>query len=243
MMLRTLRPRCAIHSLRPAAQRSFISLPGAEPQHLTATRILPYPASKLYTVIADIDSYSSFLPYCIGSRVTKWSAPDANGKKWPAEADLSVGWGGYEETFTSKTFCVPGSIVEALGGSAVTTLSSAQLPHYSAIDTPGPSNSTFTSLSTSWTIRPFHFKPPPVSGTPQTNNTHEEAREQTEVHLVLDFEFKNPIYAALSKAVAPKVAGIMIEAFEVRARELLDGPAARVRGRDPLQSHFEKGEA
>lgn len=249
-MFRTLRPTATSaihHSFRPAqrtfrpAQRSFISLPGTEPQHLTATRILPYPSSKLYTLIADIDSYSSFVPYCTGSKVTKWSAPDANGNKWPAEADLSVGWGGYEETFTSKNFCVPGSIVEALSGSAVTNLPKSQLLHYSAVDTPGPPNDTFTNLSTRWSIRPFHYKPPPASGSPQVDNTHEAAREQTEVHLVLDFEFKNPVYGALSKALAPKIAGIMIEAFEVRARALLDGPGARVKGKDPLEEHFKAG--
>ncbi|RDW68499.1 cyclase family protein [Coleophoma crateriformis] len=236
-MFRTLRPRSALRTIK-TCERSFITFPGTEPQHLTATRILPYPSSKLYNIVADIDSYSEFLPYCIGSKVTKWSNPDQNGKRWPAEADLSVGWGGYEETFTSKNFCVPDSIVEALGGSATTTLPKSDLPNYTAIDTPGPSNTTFSSLSTRWTLRPFHYKPPPAQGDPRTDNTNEDAREQTEVHLVLDFEFKNPIYAALSKAVAPKVAGMMIEAFEKRARRLLDGPGARVSGRDPLGEHF-----
>ena len=54
------------------------------------------------------------------------------------------------------------------------------------------------------------------------------ARDQTEVHLSMDFQFSNPVYAALTKAVAPKIAGVMIEAFEVRARTLLDGPGATV---------------
>jgi len=66
-------------------------------------------------------------------------------------------------------------------------------------------------------------------------------REQTEVHLTLDFEFSNAIYAALSKAVAPKVAGIMIEAFEVRARKLLDGPGGAVREKIPLDGAFSAG--
>lgn len=75
-------------------------------------------------------------------------------------------------------------------------------------------------------VKPFHYKPP--SGEPRTDKREYPAREQTEVHLSLDFQFSNPIYAALSKAVAPKVAGIMIDAFEVRARKLLDGPGANV---------------
>lgn len=66
------------------------------------------------------------------------------------------------------------------------------------------------------------------------NNTVHPSREQTEVHLSLEFQFSNPIYAALSKAVAPKIAGVMIEAFEVRARKLLEGPGATVEVRDVL---------
>lgn len=46
------------------------------------------------------------------------------------------------------------------------------------------------------------------------------------MNLVIEFQFANPLYTALSKAVAPQVAPKMIEAFELRARKLLDGPGA-----------------
>jgi coenzyme Q-binding protein COQ10 len=226
-ILRSL-PRASNLSFKPT-RRTFITLPGTEPQSLTATRILPYSSKSLYTLIADVDSYSTFLPYCVSSRVTKWSSPDSNSKRWPAEADLTVGWGGYEETFTSRLYCVPGSIVEALGGEAVTTIPHSQLSHNSETleaEKTARANNIFQSITTRWTVKPFHYKPPTVD--PQTNKSEQPPREQTEVHLSLDFQFSNPVYAALSKAVAPKVAGIMIEAFEVRARKLLDGPRAAV---------------
>ncbi|KAJ5035381.1 uncharacterized protein L3040_007851 [Drepanopeziza brunnea f. sp. 'multigermtubi'] len=220
-LLQTARPASTLCSLKPTARRSFITLPGTEVQSLKATRILPYKSSSLYTLIADVDSYSSFLPYCQGSRVTKWSDPDKNGKRWPSEADLKVGWGGYEETFTSRLFCVPGSTVEALGGEATTSLSRGDLEHHAAtMDAPAIASSIFQSMRTVWMLRPFHYKPP--SGRPQTDTAEHPARDRTEVHLKIDFQFSNPIYAALSKAVAPKVAGIMIEAFELRARRILD---------------------
>lgn len=206
-------------------RNTFITLPGTEPQSLSASRILPYKSTSLYKVIADIDSYSDFLPYCIESKVNKWSEPDADGRKWPSEADLKVGWGGYEETFTSRLFCVPGSVVEALGGEAVTDIPKSEIAHHSAtFNAPAMASPIFQSLSTRWTVKPFHYKPP--TGRPQTDKTEHPARDQTEVFLTIDFQFANPIYAALSKAVAPKVAGIMIEAFEVRARKLLDRPGA-----------------
>lgn len=225
-LLRTVRPVSTFNAFRCSqASRSFITLPGTEAQSLTTTRILPYKSSCLYTLIADVDSYSKFLPYCLDSKVTKWSSADANGKQWPSEADLKVGWGGYEEVFTSRLFCVPGSVVEALGGETLTQLPKADLSHHSAtFDAPATANGIFQSLSTRWTVKPFHYKPP--TGNPRTDMTEHAPRDQTEVHLSIDFQFSNPIYAALSKAVAPKVAGIMIEAFELRARKLLDGPGA-----------------
>lgn len=70
------------------------------------------------------------------------------------------------------------------------------------------------------------YKPPPA-GDPRTEEAELPARDQTEVHLSIEFQFANPIYAALSKAVAPKVAGVMIEAFEARARKVLDGQGSR----------------
>lgn len=194
-------------------RRSFITLPGTEAQSLSTTRVLPYKASSLYDLVADIDSYSTFVPYCQSSRVTKWSAPDANGRRWPSQADLTVGWGGFEETFTSRLFCIPGEVVEALGGEAVTRLPRSAVSHHAAsFDAPATANSIFQSLSTRWTIRPIHSKDPGIL----------RARDQTEVSLNIEFQFSNPIYAALSKAVTPKIAGIMIESFEKRARELLD---------------------
>jgi len=240
-MLRTLRPTAiAIRPFKPQAPRKFITIPGTESQSLSATRILPYQSSSLYKLIADIDSYSSFLPYCQKSTITQWSSPDSNGDRWPSEADLTIGWGGYEETFTSKLLCVPGSIVEALGGEAVTSIPRSSVSHHSeTFDAPAQANTIFRSLNTRWNIKPFHYKPP--SGHPQTDKAVHPAREQTEVHLTLEFQFANPIYAALSKAVAPKVAGIMIEAFEQRARKLLDGPGAAVKEEDPLEKHFSAG--
>jgi len=239
-MLQTLRPVSRIHSLKPHARRNFINLPGINAQSLSATRILPYKSSSVYTLIADVDTYSTFLPYCLDSKVTKWSSPDKNGQRWPSEADLKIGWGGYEETFTSRLFCVPGSVVEALGGEAVTTLSRTELEHHSStIDAPATANHIFQTISTRWTVKPFHYKPP--TGVPQSDKTQHPARDQTEVHLTLDFQFSSPIYAALSKAVAPKVAGMIIEAFEVRARKLLDGPGAAVQEQSTKNRAFAYG--
>lgn len=85
-------------------------------------------------------------------------------------------------------------------------------------------NSLFKSLTTRWTLRSFPFKPLPPSGKPpQEGSASLPSRARTEVDLTIEVQFANPVYAALSQAAAPKVAGILVEAFEKRAKEIL-GP-------------------
>jgi coenzyme Q-binding protein COQ10 len=68
--------------------------------------------------------------------------------------------------------------------------------------------------------------------------TEHPLRDWTEVYLTIDFQFSNPIYAVLSKAVTPKVASVMIEAFEIRASRLLDGSGSAMQKEHPLNSAF-----
>lgn len=225
----------------------------ATPQTLTATRILPYPAAALYALIADIPTYPSFVPYCTTASTITLSAPDPLlGKRWPRIADLSVGWGPYNERFRSRVFCLPNTILESVAGEARCSIPAKELPHYhnegeaesgagergeklnvdsseSRLDddlarssADGINTSIFTSLLSRWTLREFPFKPPPPNGTLlQEGLAGEPSGRRTEVGLVIEVQFASPVYAALSQAAAPKVAGIMIEAFEKRAQEVL----------------------
>ncbi|MCJ1292073.1 hypothetical protein MMC34_003623 [Xylographa carneopallida] len=206
--------------------RPFVSNPLApSPQTLSATRTLPYAASALYALIADIASYPSFLPYCTASRITSWSAPyPGTSTRYPRSASLTVGFQSYSETFHSHVFCAPDTAVEAVCGAARTTLQARELPHYAdgadeePVDTANP---LFTSLLTRWSLRSFPYKPPPASGRPQVDNAPAESKPRTEVSLSIEVQFASALYAALSQAAAPKVAGLMVEAFERRAREVL----------------------
>lgn len=199
-----------------------LPLPGSEVIKLSESRILPYTPATLYSIISDVDKYKSFIPYCQESRVTKWSQPDKEGKRWPEQADLKVGWGGIEETYTSKLFCLPGKIVEALGGSAKTSLSKEQLQHHTQafIDAPATSNAMFKKMATKWEVNDF-------------------GEGRTKVDLDIEFQFSNPLYGALSKAVAPKLAETMIEAFEKRAREVL-GSGERANSSGGRQNPFSR---
>ncbi|KKY17890.1 putative polyketide cyclase dehydrase [Diplodia seriata] len=216
------------------------------PQHLTATRTLPYPSAAIYNIIADVSSYHSFLPYCQRSEVTEWSRPDAAaGRRWPARATLAVGWGGISEAFASKIYCVPGEIVEAVGGRSRTRLLPEQIAHHdfpAENAPPDDQGEILTHLLTRWTVSPFPYQPPQATGAaaklgegvgsgdspanpidPQKPASG-QAKEQTRVSLVIEFAFANPLYGTMVTAVTPMVANMMIEAFEKRVEKLLNGP-------------------
>ena len=57
-------------------------------------KILPYARQDVYNVVADIEKYPQFLPWCVGLRVTDRSGP-------VVKADLMVGFRSFRETFTS----------------------------------------------------------------------------------------------------------------------------------------------
>lgn len=158
------------------ARRPFLTL-ATGPLRFSETRAFPYAPGPLYTLVSDINSYHKFLPYCLGSNVTKYSDPDS----LPTEADLRVGWGAYDETFRSNVLCEPEKLIVRADASR---------------------NELFQTLKTRWEIR-------------------QRAEGGSDVALHIEFQFRNPVYAALSGAVAPKIVGIMVAAFERRAKDVL----------------------
>jgi coenzyme Q-binding protein COQ10 len=163
-----------------------------------------------------VPSYSSFLPYCHRSEITKWSSPDAEyGRRWPSEGILTSGFGGITESFVSRVYCVPGRYVESVGGDTNTSLRPDMIAHHleggekQSGRTEGE-NGLLTHLRSKWTI--------------------EAMRDgETQVSLAVEFAFSNPMYAALSGGVAPKVAEFMIRAFEKRVKEVLERNPEMVR--------------
>lgn len=179
--------------------------PSQPPQTLTATRNLPYAHAPIYSIIADVSSYASFLPYCESSTVTSWSAPDPTySRRWPSEGRLTVGFKGLSEEFTSRVYCIPGRVVESVGGTTSTSLPADEIRHHGTegAQAKGEEGGLLTHLRSRWSITPL-------------------AEEKTQVSLALEFAFANPIYTALSAGVAPKVAELMVKAFEERVHLLL----------------------
>lgn len=174
-------------------RRTFLDsvFPPNKPLTINVSRTLPYPREKLYDMIADVDAYSSFLPYCQHSRVTKWSKPDGAGRAWPTEGDLTVGFGPITQSYTSRIVCVPGRSIEALSGRQE--------------GIPGPAGSPFESLVTKWTVQDAIVK---RIGTWST------------VDLDLTMRLADPLVQMMLSKVVDETATKMIDAFEQRARDL-----------------------
>lgn len=129
-------------------------------------------------------------------------------------------------------------MLEAVAGDAESTIAKSKLAHYyedpeheDDAEKSSGNRSIFTSLLTRWTFKEFPFKPAPPDGkTPQEGSASTPSSPRTEVNLVLEVRFASAVYSALSQAAAPKVAGMMIEAFEKRATVVLGqghGPGSR----------------
>jgi coenzyme Q-binding protein COQ10 len=58
-------------------------------------RVLPYTPEQLFQLVADIDKYPQFLPWCVGARIRK---REGN----VILADLAIGFKMYRERFTSR---------------------------------------------------------------------------------------------------------------------------------------------
>ncbi|ROW02781.1 hypothetical protein VSDG_01788 [Cytospora chrysosperma] len=169
-----------------------------KPLTINVTRTLPYPRSKLYDLIVDVDSYSSFLPYCQHSLVTAWSNPEPSspppGRRWPTEGELTIGFGPITQSYTSRIVCVPGRSVEALSGR-----------DESSIKKRDGDRNPFKSLVTKWTV---------------ADEVVKREGDWTKVDLDLSMLFADPMVQMMLGKMADDMATKMIEAFEQRAREL-----------------------
>ncbi|KAJ9148404.1 hypothetical protein NKR23_g5026 [Pleurostoma richardsiae] len=204
---------------RPSPQatpaRPFLTSTTSAPQTISVRRVLPYDRHALFGLIADVDSYSSFLPYCVASRVTAWTPPDADGRRWPSRADLTVGFAALTQSYTSHLRCVPGDYVQAVSGEGV------------GVAEGSPGGGVFRSLVTRWTVRPAGGsgggeKTAAPAATPAPGTGPEIKRDWTEVDLSIRYQFANPLLAVTMASVADSMAGMMINAFEERAAELFE---------------------
>ncbi len=58
-------------------------------------KVLPYTAEQMFDLVADVGKYPQFLPWCAGARVRSHTETEL-------VADLTIGFGPFRESFTSR---------------------------------------------------------------------------------------------------------------------------------------------
>jgi coenzyme Q-binding protein COQ10 len=65
------------------------------------TRVLPYTPAQIYNLVADVERYPEFLPWCVACRITRRESPTA------FTAELAVGFNMVREKFLSRVSLTP----------------------------------------------------------------------------------------------------------------------------------------
>lgn len=69
------------------------------------TKIVPYTPEQLFALVADVGKYPQFLPWCVAARV-KSRTPEME------VADLTIGFGPFRESFTSRVMLHPPELIK-----------------------------------------------------------------------------------------------------------------------------------
>ena len=69
---------------------------------LAQQKLVPYTPQQLYALVADVGKYPKFLPWCVGARVRSRVGN-------LMVADLTIGFGPFRESFTSRVTLLPGT--------------------------------------------------------------------------------------------------------------------------------------
>lgn len=74
------------------------------PRH-AERRTLPYTVEQMFALVADVNRYPEFLPWCVGARITKRGQDEF----W---ADLVIGFKLFREKFTSHVVLTPNARID-----------------------------------------------------------------------------------------------------------------------------------
>ncbi|KAJ7700047.1 dehydrase and lipid transport-domain-containing protein [Mycena rosella] len=180
---------------------------GSEVQTYHEQKTLPYTRQQLYNVVSDVRSYHHFIPFCSASRVL--SATDETRIPILLDAELTVQFLAFKESYVSRVTCIPLESVQAVASS---------------------STPLFKELTTTWRFQAIPSREPP-SAPPSSfdGGLSERATDSaaTLASLDLAFAFASPIHAAVSSSFFGQVSKLMVNAFEERCAEVYGGGARK----------------
>lgn len=182
------------------------------------TKRLPYSKKQLYTLIADVEEYPKFLPYCLesnvishkalkGGRATNQVNKDAKpwmhggyaGETHLLKQELVIGFKSFEERYTSQVECRKWEMVKATAG-----------------DSP-----LFKCLTSTWTFR----SPEEIS----SKQVPTRLDQSTYVSLQLAFAFASPLHAAVGEYFWKSVSEKMVLAYLTRIEKVYGKPTHEAR--------------
>lgn len=184
------------------------------------TKRLPYSKEQLYGVIADVEAYPQFVPFCTGSnvysvqslgdsspseasadgRLKPWLKGGYSGETHLLESELVVGFKSFDERYVSRVECRKWDMVKA-------TASHSKL---------------FKHLTSTWT-----FKSPAEISFPQSVLETRVGASQTNstyISLHLAFAFSSPVHAVASEVLWKAVSERMVSSFEARVLQVHGPP-------------------
>lgn len=114
-------------------RRQFFSL-SSQPHRYQESKFFRYSQKELYEVVADVQSYHLFVPFCTQSRILSRRTQERDGKQvLLMDAELTAGFMSFSESYVSKVTCLPFESVQAVASS---------------------STPLFKTLDTTWRFRP-----------------------------------------------------------------------------------------
>jgi len=72
-------------------------------------RVLPYTPQQLFDLVADVERYPTFLPWCLAVRIRK---RETEGIVETSISDMVIGFKVFREHFTSRVTCTPGHRID-----------------------------------------------------------------------------------------------------------------------------------
>ena len=170
----------------------------------------------MYEIVADVGSYNKFVPFCTRSKVLSRRKPLKDPKLpdgFNMDAELTVGFLSFTESYVSKVTCSPyDSVKVSLGPRGMLHFRETNAAH-SRKAVASSSTPLFKTLETTWKFEPIAN----ASG----------GKESTLVKYDISFAFANPLHAAISAKFFGQVSGLMLAAFEDRCEEVYGLGASR----------------
>ncbi|KAM0749962.1 hypothetical protein T439DRAFT_326846 [Meredithblackwellia eburnea MCA 4105] len=164
----------------------------------TEHRVLPYPAKQLYKVIADVDSYAQFLPFATRSEVL---TAECLGK---TSKTSEKGW--LKDGQEGEKWDLEAELRVGAMGFEEGYVSKVETVKWKEVTAQAKDSTIFSHLLTKWSLSPVPTSP----------------SETTNVSLHLSYSFSSPLHAAVVSAAWEKVAGLMIDGFEKRVRDVAE---------------------